>query len=60
MSGRIAGVVAFLIWFSYVGFLAWKVFELPLLLITGGAVLLALVDLIQTEFLRREASIRRG
>ncbi len=60
MIGRIAGVLAFLIWFSYVGFLAWKVFELPLLIIVGGAALLALVDLIQTEFLRREASIRRG
>ncbi len=60
MTGKIGGILAFAIWFAYVGFLAWKVFEIPLLIITGGAVVLALVDLVQTEFQKREASIRRG
>ncbi len=56
--GRIAGVLATLIMVIYVGFLTFKVWELPLAIIIGAAVLMALVDLWQTEFERREESRR--
>ena len=60
MAGKMAGVVAFLIWLAYVGFLSIKVGEIPLLLIVAATVVMAAVDLFQTEFQRREASRRRG
>ena len=60
MAGKIAGVFAFLIWLAYVGFLSAKVGEIPLLLIVAATVIMAAVDLVQTEFQRREASRRRG
>ncbi len=56
--GRIAGVLATLIMVIYVGFLTYKVSELPLAIIVAGTVFLALLDLWQTEFERREESRR--
>ncbi len=56
--GRIAGIVATLIMVAYVGFLSFKVWELPLAIIVGATVLMAIVDLWQTEFERREESRR--
>jgi len=60
MAGKIAGVFAFLMWLSYVGFLSLALGEIPLLIITAATVIMAAVDLIQTEFHRRAASRRRG
>ncbi len=56
--GRIAGIIATLIMVGYVGFLSFKVWELPLAIIVGATVLMAIVDLWQTEFARREESRR--
>ncbi len=56
--GRVAGVFATVIMVLYVGFLTYKVWELPLFLISGVTILLAVIDLWQTEFQRREESRR--
>lgn len=58
MMGRIAGVFATLIMVLYVGFLTYKVWELPLAIIAVATIVMALVDLWQTEFERREESRR--
>ncbi len=60
MAGKLAGILATAGWLLYVGFLAFSVFASPLLVIVGGTAALALIDLWQTEFQRRESSIRRG
>lgn len=60
MAGKIAGVLAFAIWLAYVGFLALEVAEIPLLIITAATIVMAAVDLIQTEFRKRAESLRRG
>ena len=60
MHGRFAGTVATLIMIAYVGFLAWSTGSLALGLIVLVTSVLALIDLWQTEFQRREASLRRG
>ncbi|GBD41947.1 hypothetical protein HRbin39_01334 [bacterium HR39] len=60
MPGKIAGVFALAIWLAYVGFLVLKVGEIPLLIITAATIVMAAVDLIQTEFQKRAESLRRG
>lgn len=60
MNGRIAGTLATLIMAAYIGFLAWSTSSLALGVIVAVTILLAVIDLWQTEFLRRENSIRRG
>ncbi len=60
MDGRIAGTLATLIMVVYVGFLAWSTGSLALGIIVLVTVALALIDLVQTEYQRREDSIRRG
>lgn len=60
MDGRIAGTFATLIMLVYVGFLAWSTGSLALGIIVLVTVALALIDLVQTEYQRREDSIRRG
>jgi ABC-type transport system involved in cytochrome bd biosynthesis fused ATPase/permease subunit len=60
VDGRIAGTLATLIMVVYVGFLAWSTGSLALGIIVLVTVALALIDLFQTEYQRREDSIRRG
>lgn len=60
MDGRIAGTIATLIMAVYVGFLAWSADSPALVVIVVVTVAMALIDLWQTEFQRRESSIRRG
>jgi cobalamin biosynthesis protein CobD/CbiB len=57
---RIAGTFATLIMVVYVGFLAWSTGSPALGIIVLVTVALALIDLVQTEYQRREESIRRG
>ncbi len=56
--GRVAGVLATLVMVAYVGFLTFKVWELPLAIIVGATIVMAVIDLWQTEFERREESRR--
>ncbi len=58
-SGQVAGVFATLIMIVYVGFLSFKVWELPLAIIVIATIVMAVIDLWQTEFERR-AENRRG
>lgn len=60
MVGAIAGTLATAIMVAYVGFLAWSTGSLAFAIIVAATVALALIDLFQTEFQRREDSIRRG
>lgn len=60
MGGRIAGILATLVFAAYTGFLAWRTGSPALMVIVAITLLLAVVNLWQTEFLRRENSIRRG
>ncbi len=57
-SGQVAGVFATLIMVVYVGFLSFKVWELPLAIIVIATIVMAAIDLWQTEFERREESRR--
>ena len=60
MTGPIAGLIATFTMLAYTGYLTWRAGSLALGLITGLVAVLALVDLWQTEFQRRENSRRRG
>lgn len=60
MDGRIAGTLATLVLVAYVGFLAWSTGSIALGIIVACTVALAVTDLVQTEYQRREDSIRRG
>ncbi len=57
-SGQIAGVFAIFIMVAYVGFLTYKVWELPLAIIAVATIVMAAIDLWQTEFERRQGSRR--
>ncbi len=58
MTGKLAGILGTLLLVLYVGYLTYRAGSLALAIIVGTILFMAVLDLYQTEFQRRENSRR--